>query len=264
MKIIREFQRKNIKNDLISISPHNLRLFEYFIIQRKKKYNFITSDELYLNKKTNKRILIRHDIDYFPEKIKSMVNLELKYKIKSDIHVMVDEVNYDIKKYVKFLKSLSENGFLIALHSNVMSYDNKINQFESEIIKFNELIGFYPKTFSLHGKIIKYKNYIDIKNDFLNKCRPVMKKYNVLGSHNICGIDHWIEDSLRGGEFSYLTEDFFSKNLPNNKVLGVLLHPDHWVKNKIHEKHLAEISKVTKNRLIHNEHIFLEKILKND
>ena len=45
MKIIREFQRKNIKNDLISISPHNLRLFELEValkeIQRVGKNGYV-------------------------------------------------------------------------------------------------------------------------------------------------------------------------------------------------------------------------------
>ena len=76
----RKFFKKEVKSDLISISPHNLKLFEYFIIKKKKKNNFITSNDLYLNKKIKNRILIIHDVDYFPEKIKPVVSLELKYK----------------------------------------------------------------------------------------------------------------------------------------------------------------------------------------
>ena len=33
----RKFFKKEVKSDLISISPHNLKLFEYFIIKKKKK-----------------------------------------------------------------------------------------------------------------------------------------------------------------------------------------------------------------------------------
>ena len=177
---------------------------------------------------------------------------------------MVDKMNYNITTHVNFLKSLAKKGFLIALHSNAMNYKNKLFQLELEINKFKKLLGFYPKTFSLHGKIIKYKNYNSIKNDFLINCKNIMKKYDLSGTHNISGIDYWVEDSLRGGEFSYLTDEFFSKKLSSKKVLGVLLHPDHWVESKIHKNHFSEINKTKKKELLKNEHFFLQYNLEND
>ena len=39
----------------------------------------------------------------------------------------------------------------------------------------------------------------------------ILKKYNIIGSHNISGVDYWIQDIGMGGEFTYLYRDFFTK-----------------------------------------------------
>ncbi len=215
---------------MVSVSPHNLKLFEKFLILRKKKFKFINSDFLYSKFTKKKCILLRHDLDYDPSKLYDVIELEKKYKIVSDIHVMTDDSNYKIKPYVYFLKKLINSGFHIGLHTNAPQKKEKLNYFELEIRNFYKFFKFYPKTFSIHGPSISPKNWQEKRNQFLLDCKDLMSKYHMIGSHNISGINYWVEDSGVGGEFSYVKKNFFLKELNDNEVLGVLMHPDHWIK----------------------------------
>ena len=257
LKMLNFFSKKKKSNEkLISISPHNLTLFKYFIKYKlKKKYNFITSDQLYSNNfLPNKSLLIRHDLDYEPLKIKKIINIEEEFKIKSDIHVMVDNSSYKIKETSKFLLNLNDKGFHLGLHTNAPPKRNSLNYFEDEIEKFHVIFGFYPKTFSVHGPSISPKNWQNLRSKFLIKVSPLLKKYNIIGSHNISGVDYWIQDIGMGGEFSYLYRDFFTKELDVNKVLGILIHPEHWTEWPIQWSY-----RENKN----NEHELIEDIVRS-
>jgi len=221
------------QKQLISVAPHNLQLFDYFIrLHLAKGHRFITSDDLY--GKTRLRqdqgfILIRHDVDFTPEGLSALVEVERKYGIKADIHLIMDKEYYDVRPFVPFLKELGKEGYSLGLHTVAPPCDDFYTVLRDEITRFTDLLGEAPRTFSIHGICPHPQDWQNIRQNFLKKINQRLPSFGFVGSHNISGVDFWVEDTGVGGEFSYLFSNWLNAQPTAGQVMGVLAHPDHWV-----------------------------------
>lgn len=221
-----------IVRPLISVAPHNLRLYEYFIRkQLKAGARFITSEDLYgiALSPNDACILIRHDVDYCPDRLAAIIDVERRLGVVSDVHVIVDKSHYDPHPYAESWRKLAAEGYSFGLHTLAPSYDDFFSVLRKEIRQFSDLLGFAPKTFSVHGVCPSPVDWQKRRQNFLDRLAPRMASFGFDGSHNFGGFDSWVEDSGRGGEFAYLDTGWTECVPVPGKVIGVLVHPDHWV-----------------------------------
>jgi hypothetical protein len=220
---------------IISVAPHNIRLYEYFIRRHlADRVQFVTSRDLYGGQEADTaraRILLRHDVDYTPEQLHLFAAVEKDLGVRSDIYVILDDKHYDIKPYVETLRKLAEEGFVVALHTLAPVHDDFYTILRREIAAFKELFGFSPRYFTIHGPSAfpeRPHNWLDVREEFIGKIASRMASFGFEGSHNIGGVDEWIEDSGMGGEFAYLSMSWIQSRAEPGRVLGMLAHPDHW------------------------------------
>ncbi len=218
---------------LVSVSPHNLKLYEYLLTaKRAEGFTFITSRELYgeMPLDPSKRyILIRHDLDYAPERLVPVIDIERRLGIRSDIDVVISGQHYDPAPYVAEWRKLAEESFAIGVHTVAPQEDDFFSVLRKEIETFQKMLGFPPRTFSIHGVCPSPANWKQRRMRFLERIGGRLESFGFTGSHNIGGISFWVEDSGRGGEFSYICRDFIECEPEPGQVMGMLMHPDHWL-----------------------------------
>ena len=221
---------------ILSVAPHNIRLYEYFVRRHLKHgAKFITSRDLYSVPSPDAgspRVLLRHDIDYTPEQLYLFTDLEKALGVRSDIYVILDAKHYDIMPYVDTLRQLAHDGFVVGLHTLAPVHDDFYTVLRREVRAFTDIFGFPPRYFTIHGPPAfpeRPHNWVAIREQFIGKIRSRMASFGFDGSHNLGGVDHWIEDSCLGGEFAYLSMSWIEKDAEPGRVLGILAHPDHWI-----------------------------------
>lgn len=219
---------------LISVGPHNLRLYEYSLVRLVAEgCRFVTSAEIYGSPPldpTVPHVLIRHDVDYTPERLDDMLDVEMALGIRSDVHVPIGDRLYDTAPWIEGWRRRAAQGFLFGLHTLAPGQDDFFSVLRDEIELFEKRLGFPPCTFSIHGISPHPDDWVARRAHFLKRIDARLKSFGFIGSHNLSGIDTWVEDSGWGGEFSYLTSAWLHATPKPGGVLGLLAHPDHWVK----------------------------------
>jgi hypothetical protein len=217
----------------ISVAPHNIQLLRY-LIERYKRHDvsFITCHELYGSEGPDPQrayATLRHDVDYTPENLSLITDLERELSVRSEIHIIVDGSSYDPEPYAAEWRKLAEEGFVFGLHTLAPSEPDFFTKLRDEISRFEELMGFAPPTFSIHGVCPSPVNWRELRERFIARIQPRMGSFGFIGSHNFGGVGYWIEDSGAGGEFAYLHDNWIDKMPAPGEVFGILAHPDHWV-----------------------------------
>jgi hypothetical protein len=220
---------------LLSISPHNVRLYEYFIRRHLAEGAvFITSETLYAGQPLDPAkayVLLRHDVDYTPESLHLFTDIERRCGVRSDIYVILDNRHYDIGPYVQSYGALAREGFCLGLHTLAPVRDDFYSALREEVRVFETTFGAPPRFFTIHGPPSppeRPPNWSEIRQNFIAKIQRRQASFGFAGSHNFGGVDRWLEDSGVGGELSYLSMDWAELKAEKGRVLGVLAHPDHW------------------------------------
>lgn len=216
----------------ISIGPHNLRLYEYLLRRFiGRNAEFITAEGLFSPEGLSAEtayVTLRHDLDYRPDALEAIIDLERRYGLKSEVHVIVDGEFYDPVPLASYWRRLAGDGFEIGLHTQAPPRDDFEAYFCREVDVFSDLLGHQPRTFSIHGAVPRPSDWAVRVSRFRDWLAPRMGGFGLLGSHNFGGVNLWIEDSRIGGEFAYLHTDWIETVPEPGKVIGVLVHPEHW------------------------------------
>lgn len=227
-----------LSNKVISVAPHPISLYKNNLKNLQDQgYNFITTDNFYSNNYNPKKlnILLRHDIDFRPNKIELFTDIETSLNLRSDIYVILDNDYYDIKPHISKLKKLAQDGFTLGLHTLAPGNENFKEILQNEINEFEKLFGFKPEYFTIHGKCPTPQNWNSLKQDFITYVKNNWDSLPFKGSHNIQKPYDWVEDiSIDGGEYSVLRRKFLE--IPKNYyygVIGILTHPIHWSNNDV-------------------------------
>lgn len=199
-----------------------------YILEKAIKSNFkITNFCCYKTyKNVDKIIILRHDVDYSPQRALALAKIENALKLKATYFVRVHGQHYhpfDKESWLIFKKILNL-GHEIGLHTEARDLSRifKINPFElfcreKEILE----IVFKIKILSAseHGDFFRKSNYWQ-KTLLTQKHKSILK------------IRHIPED-LR--DFYYLSDSCsqwkkgcLCENLEKFDKMQVLIHPDHW------------------------------------
>ncbi len=153
------------------------------------------------------RVVLRHDHDGGKKLPLSLLcDIEEAAGFRSSIHILVDGLDYDPLPLVPFWKDLSKRGFDIGLHSQCWMRENYEEAFFDDLAKFELLLGFKPKTMSLHGAWPRSDIDMRRREEFLGNLNKYLRDTDIAGYNNTFS---WVlEDSSIGGEVQPLTWEF--------------------------------------------------------
>lgn len=188
------------------------------------------------NKKNPKIIILRHDIDYSPQRALVLAKIENKLSIKSTYFIRVhgeyyhpfDRINYPIFQQIINLKH--EIGLHFEARNLSLIFDvDMVELFLREKKILENVFDFKIESASEHGDLDNTKNFW--QNHFftrINKAKvgikhfPQEKKYRDF---------HYISDSRQ-----QWIDGCLCRNLEKFKKIQALIHPDLWGKNAIKER----------------------------
>ncbi|MCM2284773.1 MAG: radical SAM protein [Desulfobacula sp.] len=216
---------------ILSIAPHNVRLYEYLIgYLLDRGYRFITLKDIesVSPEDGNKYVILRHDIDFFPEKTDLLVNIEKKYDIKSELYVILDKSYYNIESYSKYFNELHDQGFLVGLHTLAPNRKDFISELRTEIMQFEDILGISPAYFTIHGICPSPEFWNEKRQEFISCLSRLRKNFGIIDSHNFHDEIGWIEDTGVGGELCYIRKKWLQPEIVGSQITGVLTHQLHW------------------------------------
>ena len=127
--------------------------------------------------KGNKGIIIRHDIDFCPERALHIAKIEYDFNIKSTYFVMLNSKLYSLKKqkYLQSIKKISSLGHEIGLHFDPNYYFSKSGELDYFCNKECEIL---EKLIKKKIKIISFhrpeKKFIGRKTKIANRYHTYM------------------------------------------------------------------------------------------
>lgn len=175
-------------------------------------------------------VVIRHDIDTLDcmEELEQMLSVNRRFVLRVALYFRADEKEYSMQNYAPQIRAWKNEGHEIGLHTLAYTSDQMEEAFRREHELFGEILGFYPRTFTLHGLgELHYENRLR----FLDRIDHFIEAYGYLGSDNQRGYRYAIHDSHLVNGRRVLMSDF--ERLPGflRKGDGVLIltHPCYWV-----------------------------------
>jgi radical SAM superfamily enzyme YgiQ (UPF0313 family) len=234
-----EQPRSDSLREVFSISPHNLLIYRYVLEELKKTPNiaFITSKEFFAGRFDQKKInvLLRHDVDFRPGKLHTLIDIEMDLALLSDVYVILDEGFYDLSPYTAYVRELHSQGFVVGLHTLAPGNDDFYSLFSRELERFEAELGFSPEYFTIHGKSPHPQNWAEKRQRFIEDIEDKMSLFGLKGSHNLRSPDYWVEDSgTNKSGFSVLRRDFLRiPELLKSGVIGLLTHAIHWAEGDV-------------------------------
>lgn len=188
---------------------------------KENNYKFIFFDKLdLLKRKDGKFVMLRHDIDFNPLKIKQIYEIEKKHEVNSTYFFLLNSNFYNIHNMesYNFIKNLIKDGNHIGIHFDETSYKYsnivELNNFiKKEIKLFEELFKQKIKIISFHRPT---------ENVLLNKIEiPIAHTYQEIFAKKT----KYLSDSKKQmpeGDFIEII------NSGKYKKIQLLIHPFWW------------------------------------
>lgn len=179
-------------------------------------------------------LYIRHDIDMLAcaENFGEMLKITLDRDLRVGIYFLVTDRTYKLEDYKKEILHYKSLGVEVGLHTECYRHDDFMQEFERETKRFEQVLGFRPRSFTVHGlgkerletRISFYK---ELEKNFeatgyeLTDCISGVRKY-----------DYIIQDCHLNAETGnrYVYKDFkdsLSFIRPGDDIL-ILTHPCYW------------------------------------
>lgn len=200
---------------------------------RKEGFTIINFRDFQRNKKTQKLIVLRHDVDYSPKRALEIAKIEKSLGLESTFFVRVHGEHYhplDRESYPIFKKIL-KLGHEIGLHYEARTYSKKLGQEAIEIFRWEKAV--LEKIF--HIKIESASEHRDLGG--------ITANYKFFTNKNLAVIQQ--ETYEKRFQNFYLADSCnkwnkgcLCQNL-NNPRIQLLTHPDLWgegAKREVDEK----------------------------
>ncbi len=194
----------------------------------KEKYAFISYDNCF-ELSCEKKILLRHDVDYSLKGAQLLATIEKEEEICSTYFVYSHSDGYNLftNDSAKLLKSIVDNGHYIGLHldCSYLLYEqgnNKENNFiKKEVENIMEITGKEISAISFHSP--ESSRMIDVKDDYIcgyvnTYSKKIFDRYKYISDSNGYWRYERLQDVLEEEKFDYLQ---------------ILLHPVWWQNKEI-------------------------------
>jgi len=178
-------------------------------------------------------VFIRHDIDRTEciENFDQLVELNTQHGLPSALFFLVNDRTYELAAYKEKVLAARAAGAEIGLHTECYRIDDFMGEFHRETKRFEEVLGFRPESFTVHGlgkrEDIRQQFYDALSEDFsstgyhFTDCISGFRTY-----------DYVIEDCHQGpgakGRFIYTDFKKLPKFLKPGDNLLILTHPCYW------------------------------------
>jgi len=180
-------------------------------------------------------IYLRHDLDTSAcaKKLPKLINIEKDLGLSSAIYIRADNLEYSLKDLRNDINKYKEQGFEIGLHTTCYLKDNYIDEFEKETELFNKYMGFYPKSFTVHG-MGEYR--LETRKAFINQIIPKLNDYgyeftdchsNLITYEYVIEDCHW--DSIAKKRFIYNDFESIPPFFKKGSNYLILTHPCYWI-----------------------------------
>ena len=215
-------------------------------LAKSKNYHIFSCKEYYnsINNLPEKYIILRHDIEHYPERAFRFAEIESNLGIHSTFFVRIHSNSYNVfgHKSQYFLKKIKSEGHEIGLHTEAVDFSKITGQetikvFEEEIMLLekavdSKIVGVCP-----HVDWTEYNNQdifdeIDIKEYDL-KYNAYAKEFFV-DNFYISDGQHYFWKNYKNGEQTENTLDPIEAiNQGINKIY-ILTHPMNWFDTEYH------------------------------
>ena len=150
-----EFQRYLRARRIYHYAPYPLKIYEQCLKSLKSSPShqlvpFLAYEGI---DRERDRVFVRHDVDT-QQCIKNLpetMEIDQRLKIEAGIYLRVDDEEYSAGDHRDMLLRYREQEFEIGLHSLCYTKEDYIQEFQRETEKFKSLMGFQPRSFSVHG-----------------------------------------------------------------------------------------------------------------
>jgi radical SAM superfamily enzyme YgiQ (UPF0313 family) len=220
-----------------SLSPNSILLYRHLISfwKSKPRMAFVKPGEIYNAHYPDKvSISLRHDVDFYPDQLELFARVEEDLGLRSVIYIIFDSSHYDPEDHGELFRALHEKGFAIGLRTLALTSVVPLVKFADERERFKEVVGQYPKFFTIHGISPHSADRAESLSTFMVEVESYRKRWGLYPcSHANQGL-RIVEDSGEGGEFGFLREEFFRiHEFPLGTKVELLTHPEHWVEHPV-------------------------------
>lgn len=224
--------------EVLSFGPHPPGLYDY-ILERLLKdggLNVVPARELHSGRVSSGRgsLVLRHDLDAQPEKLRVFTEAERRLGVRSSIYVRVDYDAYDPQQVAGQLRVLRDEGFEIGLHTAAYQAPEPLAALERELERFRTVLGFEALSLNTHGVFPSSRALGARRQEFLQELSRRAAEMNLTAvDHNLPGTyDLLVGDAnlALNRRLSYLGRNVLElARLPAGQRGLFLTHPEYWL-----------------------------------
>jgi len=216
------------------IAPHSIALYEHIVLAyvESPACVFVSMRDLILGRlhRDKVNVILRHDVDGFPERLHLFYEAESRHHVRSTFYVLPSEADYRMADHRDELIELNRLGFDVALHTTAWGRDDQKAYFQWEIDVFRDALGFSPTTFTLHGYRPWSEDVVHRRARFMTLMPELLALYPDCAGTDYGRPDNLvISDSAFQGEVSRWPAGAPSiQRIPGGGTVKLLTHPNYW------------------------------------
>jgi hypothetical protein len=224
--------------EVLSFGPHPPGLYDY-ILERLLSgggVEVVLAMDLHAGMSPGGQgsLVLRHDLDAQPEKLRIFTEAERRLRVRSSIYVRVDGASYDSQEIAGQLRRLRDEGFEIGLHTAVYQAPEPLAALERELGHFRTILGFEALSLNTHGVFPSSRSLGARRQEFLRELSRRAAEMNlVVVDHNLPGsYDLLVGDAnlAMNRHLSYISREVFKLAHLVNGNRGLLMtHPEYWL-----------------------------------
>jgi len=229
-----QIKRYLLTRKLYHYAPYPLDIYEQCLkslksLQHQQLIRFLNGEGI--NRKGD-IIFVRHDIDT-QECIRNLpetLEIDQRLRVEAGIYLRFDNEEYMAGDHREMLLKYKDHGFEIGLHSLCYTKENYLQEFQRETERFKSIMGFQPRSFSVHG-LGSFR--LEIRMKFLHEITHCFHEfgYETGDIPPLRAYEHVIHDShLDNENRRFLYDDFlyFPRFSSRRRRYLVLTHPCYW------------------------------------
>lgn len=216
-------------------APYSIKVFEQFLSQVKdrRKTRFLPFTCQPETQRGVSRWYLRFDIDTADcaRNMSMMLEASMNAGVPASAFLLFYGNPYDVTEMRDEIQTWRKRGVEIGLHTCCYTRDDYMTCFREECEMFTKLLGFAPRSFTVHGL---GDVQLDIRNRFYREIAPAYQDFGFVAT-DIPGVrdyhhvfhDCWLDESGRRTVYNDMVE--LPAFVAANRTYAVLVHPCYWI-----------------------------------